>query len=218
MPTINSDTNIVCMLEYTDEYHTLTIDRSGVVHQAEYFNFIVEDVTTGEFVGQYNCRGNKFRLEFNKCHKVKIYVTTKYTDYLPYDVDELTTPHINWITGKLLDENDNEYSGYIHGVILIHPGNDGVYFTYDRIQDEYVCLTHNTANAVNALILELSMDVDHTVKFDFSAASKQHSNNQSYYYNDGIGTEYTEDATYSDFNCPFIENCVEVSGIHRICD
>lgn len=213
---INSDTNIVCMLEYTEESHTLTIDRSDVVHQNDYFNFIVEDVTTGEFFGQYNCPGNEFQLEINKCHKIKIYVTTKYTDYLQFDVDGLTNPHINWITGRLLDENDNEYDGYIHGFMA--PSQDGDYFEYDRIQDEYVCLTPDTAKSANAMILELSMDVDHTVKFDFSAASKYHSNNQSYYYNDGIGTEYTEDATYSDFNCPFIENCVEVSGIHRICD
>lgn len=207
---INDDTDIECLVAYSDENNALTIDMTNVLHASDFFNFVVEDLNTHRFYGMYNCQDNVFTLLFNKCHSVKVYVSTSISNYLDGRVVVNDDPHIDWIIGRLLDENDNEYDGYIHGLIT---GEDE-YFTYDA--NQYKCLSTHTKKTANAMIIELPMDTDHTIKFDFDQSSKVNSPNQRYYYNDGNGTVYTEGATAQDFKCPFLENCSPVGGIQRM--
>lgn len=212
---VNSDITIECVLSFNETYSTLTIDKSGIQDMPGMFNFVIEDVTTGEFFGAFGCNDDIITKTFNACSAIKLYISTTYSNYLGNEIDTETSPNIKYIQGMFLDENNSEYTGYIHGLFSTQ-GQNGSYFMYDTALHSYRCITYNDAKMVNAMIIELDMSENHTIKFDFGQTTLAHSNNQSYYYNDGV-SEYTETSTYQDFVCPFMENCSGVQSIQTLC-
>lgn len=208
---IEDDVIIQCTTIQTDKI--LTINMSGYVGK---LFVVIQNVDTNEFYTVDGCVGNLYELSFQCETNLKVYVSTCDLDLATFKIDSTSqTEKITWILGMLLDENNNEYTSYYHAFFE----NDGVFFMYDNVNDEHTCFINGSPyKGVNAMVIDLFMNRDKTITFDFTVATKVRSNNQHYFYNNQDSTIiYSEDATLQDFNCPFISNCQPVAFLQKLC-
>lgn len=214
---INENLTIEAVIAPETEETFLTINGGGL-HFGIGFNVVVQDLTTGEFFAPFNCESEtEILLNVIKCHRIKVYISiTNSTVGGKFYVDDNMSPHINYISGKLLDENNIEYCKYKHGFFLFGPYFTSKFFLFDGT--DYLCCDYfNGIKFVNAMIIELDMMVNRTINIITDATTYVHSSCQDYYFNNGVN-EYEENAILSDFDCPFLENCVGLPTIQNICN